>query len=434
MLHRRLGEFSKALELVGEGLGRHPEFAPGHVVAGWVRRDQGETDAAAEAFRAALALDAENAEALGGLEELAEAVAAEPAAEEALAEETMASGGDAASEAEPIVGETTGDVVEDGPVTRTMAELYSRQGLHSRALKVYRQLLERDPNDEGLRELVAELESGSGVVPPRSPDAEVETLARDWAEGAGHVGEISTPFAWTPGLAASSEEPSDGQPGRAVSEYFRGLLEWERASPGPEESGLATPAPAETAPASEPVDGDEQEPIAMEEPAEVVVTEELADPVDEEEPAELLAVGELAGPGATEELVEPVDVAEPAETLAAFEPVPTAPPVEEALPVSAPEPDAEAAPEETALLAPEQAAAIESLAPENIVSIDSFAPELEAALLAPAQPPDAGVDPGPGEVVPIGSLAPEVVEIASLAPDPSGPAPDEFSSWLQRLG
>ncbi len=408
--HRRLGELSKALELVGEGLGRHAEFAPGHVVAGWVRRDRGETDAATEAFQAALALDAENAEALRGLEELAEAAAAEVVAAEVVAEEPAASGADAAaSELEPIVGEAAGEAVEDGPVTRTMAELYARQGLHLRALRVYQQLLERDPHDEGLRELVAKLETGPGTVPARSPDAEVETLARDWAEGAGHVGEISTPFAWTPGGAANSGEQSERQPGRSVSEYFRGLLEWEPAVPGPEESGGATPAPAaETASPSESVGGEERaEPVAVQEPAEVGVAEELADPVD---------------------------VAEPAETVAAFEPPLTAPPEPEAAPVPAPEPDAEPAPEETASLAPEHAASIDSLAPESIVSIDSLAPEPEAALLAPAaQPPDAAVDPGPGEVVPIGSLAPEVVEIASLAPDQSGPARDEFSSWLQRL-
>ena len=46
-------------------------------------------------------------------------------------------------------------------VTETMAELYLQQGFRDEALGVYRQLLQQNPDDEGLRERVAQLESGS---------------------------------------------------------------------------------------------------------------------------------------------------------------------------------------------------------------------------------------------------------------------------------
>jgi tetratricopeptide (TPR) repeat protein len=46
-------------------------------------------------------------------------------------------------------------------VTETMAELYLQQGFRDEALEVYRQLLAQQPDDDTLRERVAQLESGS---------------------------------------------------------------------------------------------------------------------------------------------------------------------------------------------------------------------------------------------------------------------------------
>ena len=46
-------------------------------------------------------------------------------------------------------------------VTETMAELYLQQGFRDEALGVYKQLLQQNPDDEGLRDRVAQLESGS---------------------------------------------------------------------------------------------------------------------------------------------------------------------------------------------------------------------------------------------------------------------------------
>ena len=46
-------------------------------------------------------------------------------------------------------------------VTETMAELYLQQGFRDEALAVYRQLLAHNPDDENLRDRVAQLESGS---------------------------------------------------------------------------------------------------------------------------------------------------------------------------------------------------------------------------------------------------------------------------------
>jgi hypothetical protein len=112
-----------------------------------------------------------------------------------------------------------------------MADLYARQGLHARALAVYRRLLERDPGDATLRTRIAELEA---LSPGARREVDVEKLARDWAEGPGDTGELSTPFAWTPTRGSRPQRS-----GPTAREYFRGLLSWE---PGSEVQ--AAPAPA----------------------------------------------------------------------------------------------------------------------------------------------------------------------------------------------
>jgi tetratricopeptide (TPR) repeat protein len=221
--YRRGGDLAQAVELLDEGLFRQADFAPGYVVSGWVRRDLGDDEAAALAFRTALTLDPENAEARQGLTTLART-----APEEAGATTPAAPGGPAAA--------------DDGPVTRTMADLYARQGLHARALAIYRQLLERDPEDATLRTRIAEL---APLPPGARREVDVEKLARDWAEGPRDTGELSTPFAWTPTRGSRPQRS-----GPAAREYFRGLLTWE---PGAEASAPPAAEPAAAAPVDEEV-------------------------------------------------------------------------------------------------------------------------------------------------------------------------------------
>lgn len=79
--YRRAGNLNDALELLQDGLARHPEFASGHVVAARVHLALEDNDAARTALEAVLALDDQNTEALaelGGIHEV------EGRAEEAL--------------------------------------------------------------------------------------------------------------------------------------------------------------------------------------------------------------------------------------------------------------------------------------------------------------------------------------------------------------
>ena len=68
--HRRLGDLGKALALIQEGLGTHPDFASAHMVAGWVHRSREEPDDAIRSFERVLALDVENTLARAAIAEL----------------------------------------------------------------------------------------------------------------------------------------------------------------------------------------------------------------------------------------------------------------------------------------------------------------------------------------------------------------------------
>ena len=78
--YRRAGDVKQALELLGDGMDRHPEFTPGHVVAARLYVEQGLFTEAEIAARRVLDLDPENVDALRSLvralEEEGEAVEA----------------------------------------------------------------------------------------------------------------------------------------------------------------------------------------------------------------------------------------------------------------------------------------------------------------------------------------------------------------------
>ena len=68
--HHRLGDLGKALAVIQEGLGLHPDFASAHMVAGWVHRSRQEPDDAMRSFERVLELDGENSLARAAIAEL----------------------------------------------------------------------------------------------------------------------------------------------------------------------------------------------------------------------------------------------------------------------------------------------------------------------------------------------------------------------------
>jgi len=317
--YRRAGDFRRALELLREGLERHPGFVPGHIVASRLYLETGLLEEAEISARRAVELDEENTmawgllagalEARGALAQARDArarlaelesvgAAEEPQPEPVLEMADLApeeTGGspeaeavldiaelapdEAEAEAEPVVDvaalapEETGappeaeavlDIAELAPdeaeavvdvaalapegepaaedlpsdelpegeplVTRTIAELYARQGLTERALDVYRQLLQLTPGDPELRRRVAELEGTAGAETPE-PEEEAPEMDHAWTTAAAEKAhDVETPFAWT-----APAEPEDAPPpGPSAASYFGRMLAWE---PGAERSG-----------------------------------------------------------------------------------------------------------------------------------------------------------------------------------------------------
>jgi hypothetical protein len=145
--------------------------------------------------------------------------------------------------------------------TRTLAELYLKQGFADKALGVYRHLLRTQPGDLDISARIADLESGrvgaepmharARPAPPALPrpafdeeiepdgtasgrrateiarrgEEEVETLARDLAESGEGRHEVDTPFAWTEEEDSFASEEDDADSG--IGGYFDRLLAWE---------------------------------------------------------------------------------------------------------------------------------------------------------------------------------------------------------------
>jgi len=156
--------------------------------------------------------------------------------------------------------------------TRTLGELYARQGFIDRAVEVFRQLWTERPDDAGLARRLAELEdqlagraspgpaagpvaeptvdaavedvspvpeepapaetatvAAAGPLPHRDRDEELETLARDLMGHAERHPEIDTPFAWTDGVdeEAAGGSVNSAEPGPTIGSYFDDLLGWQ---------------------------------------------------------------------------------------------------------------------------------------------------------------------------------------------------------------
>jgi tetratricopeptide (TPR) repeat protein len=124
--------------------------------------------------------------------------------------------------------------------TRTLGELYARQGFLDRAVEVFRQLHAENPDDAGLADRLGEIEAQlsrgaaatddapSGPKPERtrSRDEELEALARDLAAQRGSEPNVDTPFAWT-----ADDDPEDvaepAEEGPSIGSYFDELLSWQ---------------------------------------------------------------------------------------------------------------------------------------------------------------------------------------------------------------
>jgi tetratricopeptide (TPR) repeat protein len=146
----------------------------------------------------------------------------------------------ATAEEEALADAPAEHALADPINTRTMAELYVTQGLWSRAVEVYRNLVDASPGKDALQMRLDEVvrlqkeatavgleELQQAPIDPvtstseREPADEVETLARDLAEAGDHGHDVDTPFAWT---AQEVGEDVDANKGPTMGDFFGRML------------------------------------------------------------------------------------------------------------------------------------------------------------------------------------------------------------------
>lgn len=188
---------------------------------------------------------------LGGFDDEGARATTDEAAMEAEPEPVEASSADEpALEAEPDLAEfsdlveaeaTTapsgGDESDASLMTRTMADIFARQGLTDRAVEVYERLLERSPDDDELRSRLDELKalSGGAVADEEAEEPELSQVAPQWADDGQAEAEAPSPFAWDateeePEEEIGAEAPPDASragPARTIRDHFEDILAWE---------------------------------------------------------------------------------------------------------------------------------------------------------------------------------------------------------------
>jgi len=255
--YRRAGDPLRALEVLETGIGRHRDYATAHIVRARAYMDLERSGDAEQALLRVLELDGNNLVAMRGLAGLArergdvadarkwlERISGLDGGMADAGVEPRARASDSVSEpAEPRPGleplppteedwwtpdSDTVDGGSEGPagawwfedpaddvssedgdlLTRTMAELYEKQGLIEEAAAIYRELLSDHPDDEELRASLDGLETRlEPVSPPRDVDPPTEAAVPD-------------------GTAPKSGAPITGGPsgqGEVFLEWLRGL-------------------------------------------------------------------------------------------------------------------------------------------------------------------------------------------------------------------
>ncbi|HVO76448.1 MAG TPA: tetratricopeptide repeat protein [Candidatus Bathyarchaeia archaeon] len=171
--YRKNGEVDKAIEIIEKGLEKFPQYASAHVILGKCFYDKGATERAKSEFGRVLELDGENMVALKYMGDilLAEDKRRESAeyyrrilaidpTNESVARTVKEM--EASFVVREIDLQDTKSVRDERPrelATMTLAGIYAAQGYYNKALRIYREVLDREPGNREAKEMVAKLES-----------------------------------------------------------------------------------------------------------------------------------------------------------------------------------------------------------------------------------------------------------------------------------
>ena len=176
-LLRQAGRLVDALELLDDGLARHPEYISALVIKGQTLLDAGQPDKARAVLVRVMELDSENVVVLRLLADdavkrqiwndsiplLEKLMVLEPDDDRwhtALAEARKMS--EQAALAEPEASES----MDTDFSTMTLVDIYLAQGYRTKALEALSQMAAREPGREDVLRRIAEIENESPSVPP----------------------------------------------------------------------------------------------------------------------------------------------------------------------------------------------------------------------------------------------------------------------------
>jgi len=171
--YRKSGEVDKAIEILEKGLEKFPRYASAHVILAKCYYDKGATERAKAEFRRVLELDGENMVALKFMGDILLAEDSRPEAAEYYRKVLAIdpTNGEVARalkemEASFLVKEidladskTARDERPRELATMTLAGIYAAQGYYNKALRIYSDVLDREPGNREAKEMVAKLES-----------------------------------------------------------------------------------------------------------------------------------------------------------------------------------------------------------------------------------------------------------------------------------
>ena len=201
--YRQVGLLDDALEATKLGTKMLPHFSPGFSAMGRILGQMGRIDEAMQAYAKALNIDQESQSALVGLARLHLIRGERDQARKILAQAKEFHPDDdkisdmlkaldlprpweqikqaPALQTPSVTTETILDEQEEPIPTATLAEIYAKQGLTDKAIKIYNEMLDKNPGNSVIQERILQLqkEAGSELQPETVPNNGVAAEVKD---------------------------------------------------------------------------------------------------------------------------------------------------------------------------------------------------------------------------------------------------------------
>lgn len=195
--YRKSGDVEKAIELCEKGLEGYPDYASAHVILGKCFYDKGATERSRAEFERVTEIDPENMVALkfmgdilmsegdrdGSISYYRKILAIDPTNEEVS--EKLKGLENEFREREIDLSDTESIRKAGQPgelATMTLAGIYAAQGYYNKALKIYKEILEEEPDNKEASEMIGKIESmieSSNKELEKTFDEEVMSISID---------------------------------------------------------------------------------------------------------------------------------------------------------------------------------------------------------------------------------------------------------------